>query len=230
MGFFYFGEIMAYKNKEDRQKYQKEYYKEYKANNKEKLRVKNQKLYTLHKNQGLCVICGKKPVFENLTQCEDCKNRRKILSKKRTQKGLCTRCGKPKVEGKIICKDCSNKNCEKRKTRKEAGICHSCGKVAIKNKSRCAECFMKAMAKRVGTTTEILKEIWNKQNGVCAYSGRKLIIGVNVSVDHKIPKSKGGNNDPSNLQFVHRMINVAKYNLLESEFFQLIKDCHDYIN
>lgn len=207
----------------------KEYSKEYRKNNKEKIRLKNEKLYKFHKDQGLCTNCGKNQVFENLTQCEDCKDSGKILRKKRVQKGLCIRCSEPKIKGKVLCQDCLNEDYEKRKRKKEAGICHSCGKSAIKNRSRCTECFIKSMAKQAGTTAEILKDIWNKQNGICAYSGRKLIIGTNTSVDHKMPKSKGGNNENSNLQFVHIKINVAKHSLLESDFFQLIKDCHDHI-
>lgn len=62
---------MAYKNKEDAKKYMKEYSKEYRKNNKEKIRLKNEKLYKFHKDQGLCTNCGKNQVFENLTQCEE---------------------------------------------------------------------------------------------------------------------------------------------------------------
>lgn len=219
---------MPYKNPETYKKYQKQY----KEKNKEKIQDLNKKGAKARseylKKQKLCVNCGKNPQLENFTQCENCKNRQKKLLKIRTQKGLCGRCGKPKVEGKFFCQDCLNKDCEKRKRKKEAGICYSCKNVAVENRSKCAECFMKAMAKQAGTTAEILKDIWNEQNGICTYSGRKLIIGINASVDHKMPKSKGGNNDSSNLQFVHKTVNFAKNNLLENDFIQLINDCYDY--
>jgi len=45
-----------------------------------------------------------------------------------------------------------------------------------------------------------------------------------MSIDHKIPTSKGGTHDVSNLQFVHVDVNYAKRNLLESEFIQMCKE------
>lgn len=36
--------------------------------------------------------------------------------------------------------------------------------------------------------------------------------GDNMEIDHKIPISKGGTNDPSNLKVVHRKTNRRKYN------------------
>lgn len=62
------------------------------------------------------------------------------------------------------------------------------------------------------------------QNNRCVYSGRILELGINASVDHKIPKFKGGTDDISNLQWVDANVNVSKNCLGEEEFFRLIQD------
>lgn len=62
-----------------------------------------------------------------------------------------------------------------------------------------------------------------KQKLVCPLTGRKL-TGDTMSVDHKIPLSKGGTHDLLNLQFVHVEANYAKRNLLQEDFIKLCKD------
>ena len=65
--------------------------------------------------------------------------------------------------------------------------------------------------------------IAKKQKLVCPLTGRKL-QGNTMSVDHKIPISRGGTNELSNLQFVHIDVNYAKQDLLQEEFIQLCRD------
>ena len=56
----------------------------------------------------------------------------------------------------------------------------------------------------------------------CYYTGDK-ITGATFGIDHKIPLSRGGTNDLSNLCVVTQPINKAKGNMTDIEFKQLIK-------
>lgn len=69
--------------------------------------------------------------------------------------------------------------------------------------------------------------IAKRQKLICPLSGRKL-TGDTMSVDHRIPISKGGTHDMSNLQFVHVDVNYAKRNLTEAEFIQMCKDVSSF--
>ena len=55
----------------------------------------------------------------------------------------------------------------------------------------------------------------------CFYTGLPLVIGLNSSLDHRIPRSKGGTNDITNLEWVHIGINSLKSNRSEKEFFSV---------
>ena len=70
-----------------------------------------------------------------------------------------------------------------------------------------------------------LKELFEKQNGVCAISGVKLEYGVNASIDHIKPLSKYPelNNDINNLQWVDKKINNMKLDMEIDEFLSFVK-------
>jgi len=60
------------------------------------------------------------------------------------------------------------------------------------------------------------KRIWERDNGVCQYTGKKL-NRKNASVDHVIPKTKGGKSTWENLVICDRKVNFDKGNKLNSE-------------
>lgn len=63
-----------------------------------------------------------------------------------------------------------------------------------------------------------LLDKFNLNEGTCFYSGVKILPGLTASIDHRIPKSKGGTNDITNLEWVHMGINTLKGNFTEKEF------------
>jgi hypothetical protein len=46
----------------------------------------------------------------------------------------------------------------------------------------------------------------------------------NISIDHKIPLSKGGTNDPLNLRFIDIHANLAKAKFTDEALIALAKD------
>ena len=54
------------------------------------------------------------------------------------------------------------------------------------------------------------KTIWKKSNGVCAHCGNKLYGGRNQTIDHVLPRSRGGGFDQRNLMPLCRKCNKLK--------------------
>ena len=68
------------------------------------------------------------------------------------------------------------------------------------------------------------KAFWEKlerQGFQCHYTGVELVPGINLSLDHLVPKSRGGSStDIANCVWCDRNINAFKSNLTETEFVQ----------
>ena len=73
----------------------------------------------------------------------------------------------------------------------------------------------------------ILSRAWYNQRGRCAYTGKRL--DRNAQVDHKIPISKGGTNDASNLHWVTADANWVKGEMLHDDFIAICSDIAAYI-
>jgi hypothetical protein len=74
----------------------------------------------------------------------------------------------------------------------------------------------------IAKTVEVA-QLWKKQRGICALSGRRLDRN-NAQIDHIQAKANGGSNDISNLRWVHRDVNHAKRILSDEAFLQLCLD------
>jgi len=71
------------------------------------------------------------------------------------------------------------------------------------------------------------KAIWDRDEGICQYSGRKL-TPQEANIDHIIPKSRGGKTDWHNCVLTHKEINSKKANRTPEEAgLKLIKKPHD---
>jgi 5-methylcytosine-specific restriction endonuclease McrA len=69
----------------------------------------------------------------------------------------------------------------------------------------------------------MLRDLFEAQQRTCAYTGEVLIPGINASLDHKIPTSRGGTNDRENLQWVTARVNSMKSDLTHEEFVALCR-------
>lgn len=74
----------------------------------------------------------------------------------------------------------------------------------------------RTVAEWIGATPDsrppksVIDRLFLRQNGRCALSGRKFIVGDAPHADHIIPLKDGGENRESNLQLVHATAHRAK--------------------
>lgn len=113
--------------------------------------------------------------------------------------------------------------------RKELGLCVYCESPPTVG-AVCLLCWFKITAvnhlgsRKLGPA---IQDIWEKQEGRCVYTkillipGPRVEIGGNASLDHKIPVTKGGSNDLTNLQWTTDVVNRMKSDLTENEFFKM---------
>lgn len=186
---------------------------------------------------GYCLCNKNNPVVPGKTRCEKCLSREKQRYEKKKEKGICYLCNKNNpVLGKLACQSCSDRRSEwkkeKKKLRREQGVCERCGhQEIIINPDRisvCKKCILQRLSlEHLGTSKkwEELEQLFDKQN-ICPYTKIQLILGVNISIDHIIPKSRGGTNSIDNLQFVYYGdfdVNRMKGDLTNDEFISAIR-------
>ena len=113
--------------------------------------------------------------------------------------------------------------------------CHSCKVKALNTSRYCLNCWVKdCVRKTLGVKDKQEKERFANlllkklklQKHQCAYTGRKLVAGVNLSLDHILPKSDFPHMKDSldNLVWVDLSVNVAKSNLLPKDFLSMCED------
>lgn len=123
------------------------------------------------------------------------------------------------------CKECSRKK-QKTDTVK-AIVKRSREKSKVKNivRYRCTS-FRGNSRKRHESeppTIDQLEELVRKQLNIGCFYTKEKITEKDFGIDHKIPLSRGGTNDISNLCVVTQSINKAKGNMTDTEFKQLLK-------
>lgn len=77
------------------------------------------------------------------------------------------------------------------------------------------------MSKRQGFNIDEKRTVYAKYNGHCALCGKPVKF-KRITIDHKIPLSRGGNNDVSNLQIACYQCNMSKSNMMENEWLDMI--------
>ncbi len=201
--------------------------------------------YRTRRDKGICVRCGNEPANGG-RMCRACLNKEaariKMSRESRKQLGVCTECGMP-VKDRGLCSKHLEKRYlfiasfeDKRKARKLSGKCQQCGREAIENgfvKERyCETCYLKKVARTNFSITSLWRELKSlfETQSICPYTGRQLVLGVNTTLDHRVPVSRGGSNDISNLQWIYfggqyqYDVNRMKGAMTEEEYKLAIKE------
>ncbi|NIQ16335.1 MAG: hypothetical protein GTO02_18670 [Candidatus Dadabacteria bacterium] len=178
---------------------------------------------------GYCKSCWKK---------RDEKRRKRVEAKK--LRGECTTCANKVAKGRLRCEVCLEKSRKQRHLResyrRENNLCLHCNKNVEENAVMCCMCHAKDVSgfhfKTVSRASELI-EIFEEQGGVCPYTGKKLTIGVNASLDHVVSKHSGGTDDRENLQWVYKGdfdINWMKGALTSDEFINAIYIIYEHLS
>lgn len=101
---------------------------------KENQRNRNKENYRWYKAGGICPKCKKAWAAPGRVFCEPCLKQKKAETMKfggeynarkckerrerLKEQGLCVRCARPAVEGKVLCAECARKNAEAQQVRK----------------------------------------------------------------------------------------------------------------
>ena len=199
-------------------------------------KLEKRRAYLKERRARVCESCGGPK--EIAGYCRSCyrrrETRRKQLWVEKKTRNECISCNRIVSTGKSKCEICLKKQREQRAkreiTRFNGGLCIKCGKLShTLNSKTCGNCFCRNVSKFHFNTyshTDDLMNLLVKQDHKCPYTGRKLTLGENCTLDHIVPKSRGGKNELSNLQWVyyldHININTIKWTMTDEEFKKLI--------
>lgn len=103
-----------------------------------------------------------------------------------------------------------------------AGLCLSCRKAKTYASLYCRQHWLANVARKYKFPAERIDDLWavlERQQFRCYYTGLALVPGDNASLDHRIPRSRGGGlGDIANCVWADRAINAFKGDQTEDEF------------
>lgn len=215
----------------------------------EKAKIYAKRLKEQKKAAGVCIRCGKYPSLPDKTICNGCRidgsKRATNRTKKRMASGCCIECDQAAIKNNL-CQYHSECRLEqiaqakiRRDKRREAGLCEECGDEGLQTSSRktilCKICYLKALSRKHFSTSSRWKDLENlfQSKPICPYTGISLELGVNASLDHITPTSRGGSNLLENMQFVYTFgsldVNLMKGANTDAEYREAIRVQYNHL-
>jgi 5-methylcytosine-specific restriction endonuclease McrA len=195
-----------------------------KARNRNYMRERRKKA----KATGMCPQHINNKIVEEFSSCQECidKNQQKYITAKMANVCL-NHPLRPSSPGSVLCDECLNTNAERKRNNiikaKLNGMCihHPTRKAEIG--SFCEECWFRDISSNaLNTSWKEIRQLLIDQNFLCIYTGEKLIPGHNASLDHIIPRAKGGECRLFNVQWVTEAVNCSKHDIMPDRFLQII--------
>lgn len=200
-------------------------------------------------DRGLCMWCGtpldEKTVAAKHRLCPACADRKRGYARERIEDALttdiCLSCGtRPRTSGYRTCAECRELHRVVQRRHLDMKIatrlCFGCGKPPMDMPCKivfCEKCYCKRLATSALGDRSLWTALYEKMHDqalICPYTGTKLVPGLNLSADHKMPKSRFPHlaNDPDNLEWVRLDINRMKRDRTPDEFFALMREVLAY--
>lgn len=189
-----------------------------------------------------CTCCRKREARIGFKQCKECNDQQKTFHnqryRQRIEKGLCGTCGGSNETQGARCAGCAEKEAARKRSmregRKSQGRCVNCPNPRLQGRDgllrTCLGCWYKELVRRaVGPQAQVsdLVAKLEAQSYRCVLTGVALTPGINASLDHAIPRSRGGSNALSNLRWTSLVANKMKSDFLDSELLEI---CQQVIN
>jgi len=198
----------------------------------ERKRQQNKRVRQKRIDSNHCSNCGSTCDVVGRKMCSICHTTSRTNAaehrNKRRDNLECVSCGAQTK--RKLCDRCQAKKVKSEKQRRDRlraeGKCVWCSSLIDTDGSLCQYCCIKGAARAWlggADQTDVLKDLLEAQGSLCPYTGRKLVPGKNASIDHKVPRSRGGEDKVENLQWVDGEVNRAKTSMPHDEFIAL---CH----
>ena len=142
---------------------------------------------------------------------------------------VCRRCGAEHEDLRQECRKCRSKRARSDKQRSEerrqAGMCVRCAKAQLFTATSCLRCYLRRLAwEATGKCAHwpLLARMWVQQKGRCYYTGVRMTLGRNASIDHILPRSRFPELEKhgDNICWCLTSINLAKGAETDTEFNQ----------